>query len=94
VAKGIAELRKTIAEKHLELAALKKDLERHESALKLLSQDHRRPRVAKRKVRSNRKTDWNGIFKRLPPTFTSLDFRKSAGRTNKSAVYLRQVLSR
>jgi len=94
VTKSIGELRKKISQKSSELAASKKDLERYETVLKVLSQDNREPRIARRKAQPDRKTDWGVLFKRLPHTFTTLDFKKATAGMKKSAVYLRQILSR
>src|SRR5712692_8770394 len=92
VSKSITELRRTISNKTSELAVLKKELRRYETALKVLRGDNRERAVRRRKVQRNGKTDWDSLFKRLPDTFTSEDFRRAAG-SNKSAVYLRQILS-
>jgi hypothetical protein len=92
VIKGITELRRTISGKTSELASLKQELERYETALKVLSRNNGRP-VRRREIQSRGKTDWNAVFKRLPDAFTSQDFRSVAAGRNKSAVYLRHILS-
>lgn len=94
VNKGIAELSRTISDKTSELVLLKKELQRYETVLRVLSGgDQQRP-TAMGKVQRKAKTDWNSVFKHLPQTFTSQDFRRVAAGSNKSAVYLRQIVSR
>lgn len=94
VTRSISELKKALSAKASELAALKKELERYETVRKVLSQDHRGGGITRRKARSGRLTDWKAVLKGLPDTFTSEHFRKTAAARNKSAVYLRQILSR
>jgi hypothetical protein len=94
VTRSITELKKTLSERTSELAALKKQLERYEIVRKVLSGDSRGGGVTRRKTQSGRLTDWKAVLKGLPVAFTSKDFMRTAGRKNKSAVYLRQILSR
>lgn len=94
VSRSITELKKTLSEKTSELAALKKELERYEIVRKVLAGKRRGVQVTRRKARSGPLTDWKAVLKGLPATFTSEHFRKTAAGRNKSAVYLRQILSR
>jgi nitrogen fixation protein len=94
VARNISELKKVISDKSSELDQLKKDLERHESVLELLSRDGGGHKISLRNGRRRRGSELNAVVSRLPETFTNKDFLKAAARARKSSVYLRQILSR
>src|ERR671910_935205 len=92
VMENINELKVSISEKTLEVAELQKELQRYESVLALLRDDHNGS--ARRKGRPRGKTDLAEVLGGLPETFTSKDFIKAATRTKKPSVYLRLALSR
>jgi len=94
VARNIAEIKKTLSQKTAELEALQRDLERQEAVRRMLSGDRPTVRRAGRRGRKRTATDWNEVLKSLPTTFSAQDFSKAAGGRNRSAVYLRQILSR
>jgi hypothetical protein len=92
VMENINELKSVISEKTLEVAELEKELQRYESVLDLLRDDHNRNE--RRKGRPRGKTDLAEVLGGLPETFTSKEFIKAATRTKKPSVYLRLALSR
>ncbi|HWO42776.1 MAG TPA: hypothetical protein VNO43_13330 [Candidatus Eisenbacteria bacterium] len=94
VTRNIAEIKKTLSQKTAELEALQRDLERQEAVRRMLSGDRPAVRRAAKKGRKRSATDWNEVLRGLPATFTAQDFSKAAGGRNRSAVYLRQILSR
>ncbi|MGH7823944.1 MAG: hypothetical protein ACREQ7_02020 [Candidatus Binatia bacterium] len=94
VLKNMTELKKAISDKSSEVAQLRRELERHESILALLSQSNGRGKMRTVSGRRRGRGDLNAVLNRLPETFTSKEFVKAGTQANKTSIYLRQVLSR
>jgi hypothetical protein len=94
VMRNMAELKKAISDKSSEVAQLRRELERHESILALLSQSDGGAKAKAPSGRRRGRGDLNSVLDRLPETFTSKEFVRAGTQANKTSIYLRQVLSR
>ncbi|HWP59276.1 MAG TPA: type IV toxin-antitoxin system AbiEi family antitoxin domain-containing protein [Candidatus Acidoferrales bacterium] len=94
VSRNISELRKVISDKAAELAALRRELQRHETVLGLLARDGRQRAGRATGRRGRRGGELDAVLNRMSPTFTNKDFFRAASGLGKSALYLRQILSR
>lgn len=89
VMENMAEIKKSISEKSIEMAQLKEELDLYESILALLAKKER-PQNGGRQDRVDLKT----LLRSMPENFSSKDFVAAAASSGISSLYLRQMLTR
>ncbi|MBI4523217.1 MAG: hypothetical protein HY695_05320 [Deltaproteobacteria bacterium] len=97
VRREIDRLEKEIDQRTSELAALKDELTKHQTAYRVLAgEDTKAQRPGTRRGRARRATpaNWNSILDRLPSRFTVAELAKAADGGRKSSGYVRQVAVR
>ncbi|HEU4344342.1 MAG TPA: hypothetical protein VFU31_22510 [Candidatus Binatia bacterium] len=91
VNKGLAELRRTVSKKSLELAALRNEMNKYQKVQRFLSGQERAARTKANDNARGRPTDWNSVLKRLPNSFA---VGSVTNLTHRSSPYMHRVLAK